>query len=378
VDFALSETHDITRKMVREFAEREIAPESRKYDESQEVPSHWATKMAGLGLLGVFVPEKWGGAGLDAISYAIVIEELSRVDASAGVIAAVNNGLVCDPLLKFGTDDQKKRWLIPLAQGKKLGAYALTEPGSGSDAASMRTTARLEGKEWVLDGTKQFVTNAHDADLVVVYARTGSEKYDISAFLVPTDAPGFSRLKKEDKLGIRASDTMTLGFDRCRIPRDNLLGTKGKGFNIALTTLDGGRIGIAAQALGIAQRALEESLKYSQEREAFGSKIAEFQAIQWKLADMATEIDAARILTYRAAWMMDKGLRHTYESSAAKLYASEAAHRAVDAALQIHGGYGFIKDYVVEKLYRDQRITELYEGTSEVQRLVIARSVMGK
>jgi len=378
MDFALSETHDITRKMVREFAEREIAPESRKYDESQEVPSHWATKMAGLGLLGVFVPEKLGGAGLDAICYAIVIEELSRVDASAGVIAAVNNGLVCDPILKFGTDEQKKDWLVPLAKGEKLGAYALTEPGSGSDAAAMRTTAKLEGKDWVLNGTKQFVTNAADADLVVVYARTGSEKHDISAFLVPTDARGFSRLKKEDKMGIRASDTMTLGFDNCRIPTGNLLGTKGKGFNIALATLDGGRIGIAAQALGIAQRALEESLKYSQEREAFGSKIAEFQAIQWKLADMATEIDAARILTYRAAWMKDQGKRHTYESSAAKLYASEAAHRAVDAALQIHGGYGFIKDYVVEKLYRDQRITELYEGTSEVQRLVIARSVMGK
>ena len=378
MDFALSETHDITRKMVREFAEREIAPESRKYDESQEVPSHWATKMAGLGLLGVFVPEKLGGAGLDAICYAIVIEELSRVDASAGVIAAVNNGLVCDPILKFGTDEQKKDWLVPLAKGEKLGAYALTEPGSGSDAAAMRTTAKLEGKDWVLNGTKQFVTNAADADLVVVYARTGSEKHDISAFLVPTDARGFSRLKKEDKMGIRASDTMTLGFDSCRIPTGNLLGTKGKGFNIALATLDGGRIGIAAQALGIAQRALEESLKYSQEREAFGSKIAEFQAIQWKLADMATEIDAARILTYRAAWMKDQGKRHTYESSAAKLYASEAAHRAVDAALQIHGGYGFIKDYVVEKLYRDQRITELYEGTSEVQRLVIARSVMGK
>ena len=378
MDFALSETHDITRKIVREFAEREIAPESRKYDESQEVPSHWATKMAGLGLLGVFVPEKLGGAGLDAICYAIVIEELSRVDASAGVIAAVNNGLVCDPILKFGTDEQKKDWLVPLAKGEKLGAYALTEPGSGSDAAAMRTTAKLEGKDWVLNGTKQFVTNAADADLVVVYARTGSEKHDISAFLVPTDARGFSRLKKEDKMGIRASDTMTLGFDNCRIPTGNLLGTKGKGFNIALATLDGGRIGIAAQALGIAQRALEESLKYSQEREAFGSKIAEFQAIQWKLADMATEIDAARILTYRAAWMKDQGKRHTYESSAAKLYASEAAHRAVDAALQIHGGYGFIKDYVVEKLYRDQRITELYEGTSEVQRLVIARSVMGK
>src|SRR2546428_893984 len=346
MDFALSETHDITRKMVREFAEREIAPESRKYDESQEVPSHWATKMAGLGLLGVFVPEKLGGAGLDAICYAIVIEELSRVDASAGVIAAVNNGLVCDPILKFGTDEQKKDWLVPLAKGEKLGAYALTEPGSGSDAAAMRTTAKLEGKDWVLNGMKQFVTNAADADLVVVYARTGSEKYDISSFLVPTNARGFSRLKKEDKMGIRASDTMTLGFDNCRIPKGNLLGRQGKGFNIALATLDGGRIGIAAQALGIAQRALEESLKYSQEREAFGSKIAEFQAIQWKLADMATEIDAARILTYRAAWMMDKGLRHTYQSSAAKLYASEAAHRAVDAALQIHGGDAVLQGYV--------------------------------
>jgi len=377
MDFALSETHEITRKMVRDFAEREIAPESQKFDESQEVPHHWAPKMAGLGLLGVFVPEKWGGAGLDAISYAIVIEELSRVDASAGVIAAVNNGLVCDPILKFGSDEQKTEWLVPLAKGQKLGAYALTEPGSGSDAAAMRTTAKVEGGYWVLDGTKQFVTNAYDADVVVVYARTGSEKYDISAFLVPTDAAGFSRLKKENKLGIRASDTMTLGFDHCKVPRDALLGVQGKGFNIALTTLDGGRIGIAAQALGIAQRALEESLKYSREREAFGSKIAEFEAIQWKLADMATEIDAARLLTYRAAWMMDRGLRHTYESSAAKLFASEASHRAVDAALQIHGGYGFIKDYVVEKLYRDQRITELYEGTSEVQRLVIARAVLG-
>src|SRR6058998_3263324 len=270
MDFALSETHEITRKMVRDFAEREIAPESQKYDESQEVPSHWAAKMAGLGLLGVFVPEKLGGAGLDSICYAIVIEELSRVDASAGVIAAVNNGLVCDPILKFGSDEQRREWLVALAKGQKLGAYALTEPGSGSDAAAMRTTAKVEGKEWVLNGTKQFVTNAHDADLVVVYARTGSEKYDISAFLVPTDAGGFTRLKKEDKMGIRASDTMTLGFDHCRIPAGNLLGTKGKGFNIALATLDGGRIGIAAQALGIAQAAYDEAARYAKEREAFG------------------------------------------------------------------------------------------------------------
>src|SRR2546428_9028883 len=378
MDFALSGPQDITRKVFGDFGEGETAPEAGKSDEPQVVPSHWATKMAGLGLLGVFVPEKLGGAGLDAICYGIVIEELSRVDASAGVIAAVNNGLVCDPILKFGTDEQKKDWLVPLAKGEKLGAYALTEPGSGSDAAAMRTTAKLEGKDWVLNGTKQFVTNAADADLVVVYARTGSEKHDISAFLVPTDARGFSRLKKEDKMGIRASDTMTLGFENSRIPTGNLLGRQGKGFNIALATLDGGRIGIAAQALGIAQRALEESLQDSQEREAFGSRIAEFQTIQWKLADMATEIDAARLLTYRAAWMKDQGMQHTYESSAAKLYASEASHRAVDAALQIHGGYGVIKDYVVEKLYRDQRITELYEGTSEVQRLVIARAVLGK
>ena len=378
MDFALSETHEITRKMVREFAEREIAPESMQYDESQEVPHHWPKKMAALGLLGVFVPEKWGGSGLDAVSYAIVIEELSRVDASAGVIAGVNNGLVCDPLLKYGSDAQKEEWLPPLAKGEKLGAYALTEAGSGTDAAAMRATARLEGDEWVLNGSKCFVTNACDADLIVTYARTGPGKYDISAFLVPTNAPGFSRLKKENKLGIRASDTMTLGLDDCRIPKGNLLGTQGKGFNIALATLDGGRIGIAAQALGIAQRALEESIKYSKEREAFGQKIAEFQAIQWKLADMAMEIDAARMLTYRAAWMKDRGERHTYESSVAKLFSSEMSHRAVDSALQIHGGYGFTKDYIVEKLYRDQRITEIYEGTSEVQRLVIARAILGK
>jgi len=377
MDFGLSETHELTRKQVREFAEREIAPDSLRFDEEQHYPLHWARRMAELGLLGVSVPEKWGGSGLDSIAYAIVIEELSRVDASAGVIAAVNNGLVCDPLLRYGTEDQKRRYLGKLAKGEWLGAYALTEPGSGSDAAAMRATAKLDGDDWVLNGTKAFVTNALHANLVVVYARTGKAKYDISAFLVPTDAPGFVRLKKENKMGIRASDTMLIGLDQCRIPKDNLLGETGKGFSIALSTLEGGRIGIAAQALGIAQRALEESVKYAKEREAFGQKIAEFQAIQWKLADMATEIEAARWLTYRAAWMKDQGMPYTYESSAAKLFASEAAHRAVDHAVQIHGGYGFIKDYVVEKLYRDQRITELYEGTSEIQRLVIARLILG-
>jgi butyryl-CoA dehydrogenase len=378
MDFEPTETQAMTRKMVRDFVEQEIIPESMKYDESQEFPAHWARKMGELGLLGIFVPEKYGGSGLDTVCYAIAIEELARGDASASVIAAVCNGLACEPILRWGTEDQKRRFLVPLAKGEWVGAYALTEPGSGSDAAAMRTTARLEGDEWVLDGTKALITNAYAAKVLVTYARTGEKKYDISAFIVPTDAPGYKLLRKENKMGIRASDTMLLGFDGLRIPKENLLGQEGKGFNIALATLDGGRIGIAAQALGIAQRALEESLKYAKEREAFGSKIADFQAIQWKLADMATEIEAARLLTYKVARLKDGGQKHTYESSVAKLFASEAAHRAVDAAVQIHGGYGFVKDYVVEKLYRDQRITELYEGTSEVQRMVIARSVLGK
>ncbi len=377
MDFSFTETQELTRKTVREFVEREIVPESARYDESQEFPHAWAKRMGELGLLGIFVPEAYGGGGLDNVAYAIAIEELSRGDASAGVIAAVCNGLVCEPLLRYGTETQKRRFLVPVARGEWLGAYALTEPGSGSDAAAMRTTARLERDEWVLDGMKAFITNAQAAKVVIVYARTGEKKHDISAFIVPTDAKGFTLLKKEDKMGIRASDTMLLGFDGLRIPKGNLLGELHKGFGIAMETLDGGRIGIAAQALGIAQRALEESLKFAKEREAFGKKIAEFQAIQWKLADMATEIDAARLLTYKAASLKDRGERHTYESSVAKLFASEAAHRAVDYAVQIHGGYGFIKDYVVEKLYRDQRVTEIYEGTSEIQRLVIARSVLG-
>jgi butyryl-CoA dehydrogenase len=377
VDFALTETQELTRKTVREFAEQEIVPESLAFDESQEFPARWAKRMGELGLLGVFVPEKYGGSGLDNVSYAITIEELSRADASAGVIAAVCNGLVCEPLLRYGTEEQKRRYLEPVARGEWIGAYALTEPGSGSDAAAMRTTARLEKDEWVLDGTKAFITNAYAAKVLVVYARTGEKKHEISAFVVPTDAKGFTLQKKENKMGIRASDTMLVGFDSMRIPKENLLGELHKGFSIAMATLDGGRIGIAAQALGIGQRALEESVKFAKEREAFGQKISEFQAIQWKIADMATEIDGARLLTYRAAALKDQGVKHTYESSVAKLFASEASHRAVDHAVQIHGGYGFIKDYVVEKLYRDQRVTEIYEGTSEVQRLVIARAVLG-
>ena len=377
MDFALTAEHEMIRKTVHDFAEKEIRPKSLEYDESQTYPMDWAKKMGELGLLGVFVPEKYGGAGLDSVCYAITIEELSWGDASAGVIAAVNNGLVCDPILRFGTEAQKEAYLPKLATGAWMGAYCLTEPGSGSDAAAMRTTAKPDGDEWVLNGTKIFVTNALHASLLVVYARTGMEKYDISAFLVPKPSKGLTDLKKENKLGIRASDTMMLGFEDVRIPKESLLGTQGKGFNVALATLDGGRIGIAAQALGIAQAAYDEAARYARERQQFGQPIANFQATQFKLADMATEIEAARLLTYRVAWLKDQGVRHTYESSVAKLFASEAAHRAVDHAVQIHGGYGFIKDYLVEKLYRDQRITEIYEGTSEVQRLVIARSVLG-
>jgi butyryl-CoA dehydrogenase len=378
MDFALTDAHEMIRKTVREFVEREVIPTSAKYDETQEFPAVWAQAMGKLGLFGIFVPPAYGGGGLDTVAYAIAIEELSRGDASAGVIAAVCNGLVCEPLLRYGTEDQKRRFLLPVAHGEWMGAYALTEPGSGSDAAAMRTTATRDGDEWVLNGTKAFITNAQAAKVVVTYARTGERKHDISAFLVPTDAIGFTLLKKEDKMGIRASDTMLIGLDGVRVPKENLLGELHKGFGIAMATLDGGRIGIAAQALGIAQRALEESLRFARDREAFGKRISEFQAIQWKLADMATEIDAARLLTYKAASRRDKGVPHTYESSVAKLFASEASHRAVDAAVQIHGGYGFIKDYVVEKLYRDQRVTEIYEGTSEIQRLVIARAVLGK
>jgi len=378
MDFGLTDTQQMTRATVRDFVEREIIPTSARYDESEEFPEAWAKKMGELGLFGIFVPPEYGGSGLDSVCYAITIEELSRGDASAAVIAAVCNGLACEPILRFGTEDQRREFLVPLAKGEWIGAYALTEPGSGSDAAALRTTARLEGDEWVLDGTKAFVSNGSQARVVIAYARTGEKKHDISAFLVPADAKGFTVSKKESKMGIRASDTVNLSFDGLRIPKGSLLGEMNRGFAIAMSTLDGGRIGIAAQALGIAQRALEESLKYAKQREAFGHRIAEFEGIQWKLADMATEIDAARLLMYRAARRKDLGMRHTYESSVAKLFASEAAHRAVDAAVQIHGGYGFVKDYVVEKLYRDQRVTEIYEGTSEVQRLVISRSVLGK
>jgi len=378
MEFSLSEEHQMTRKMVREFAESEIAPVALVHDEEQKFPMEIVEKMAELGLMGMTVPPEYGGAGTDSISYVIAVEELSRVDASVGVIAAVNNGLACEPLMRWGTEEQKERYLKPVARGEKIGCYALTEPEAGSDAAAIRTTAVLDGDEWVLNGQKVFVTNALNAWIVISYAITdpGKGHRGISAFIIPTDAPGFVRVKKENKLGIRASDTMALSFDDCRIPKENMLGERGQGFKIALATLDVGRIGIAAQAVGIAQGALDESIKYAKERHAFGQPIAGFQAIQWKLADIATELEAARLLTYRAAYMKDKGVKHTKESSMAKLFASEVAMKATREAIQIHGGYGYVKEYPVERFYRDAKITEIYEGTSEIQRLVISRAIL--
>ncbi len=378
MDLNPSPEHEMLRRMVRDFADKEMAPRAAEFDEKEQFPELIVKQLYGLGLMAMMVPEVYGGAGMDAVGYSMTIEELSRVDASVGCIVSVNNSLVCDPILRYGTDEQKRHYLPRLAK-EWLGAYALTEPWSGSDAGAMRSTGRLEGDEWVLNGEKLFVTNAWHAQIVVTYAKTdlkAGRSKGISAFIVPTDAPGFHRVRKEKKMGIRATDTVALAFEECRIPRDNLLGQRDEGFKIALSTLDGGRIGIASQALGIAVGAFEAALKYSQGREQFGQKISEFQAIQWKLADMATEISAARLLIHRAAFLRDKGRPYSKEAAMAKLFASDLAVKATREAVQVHGGYGYIREYNVERFYRDAKITELYEGTSEVQRLVIARHLL--
>jgi butyryl-CoA dehydrogenase len=335
-------------------------------------------KMGELGLMGVAVPPEWGGAGMDNVSYAIAIEELSRGCAGTGVIASVNNSLYCDPVLKYGTDEQKREFLAPYARGEKLGCFALTEPMSGSDAAEMRTAAVARGDEYLLNGTKNFITNGPQADTVLVFAMTDAAKRHrgISAFLVPADAGGFTRGKPDDKVGIRASGSCSIFFEDCPIPKRFLLGGEGDGFKIAMSTLDGGRIGIAAQALGIARAAWEESVAYARERKAFGQAIASFQAIQFMIADMATELDAARMLVWRAATLKDKGVRHSAESAMAKLYASEMCERVTSKGVQIHGGYGYVKDYDAERHWRDSRITEIYEGTSEIQRIVISSALL--
>jgi butyryl-CoA dehydrogenase len=376
--FELTEDQKMIQQMVREFAEKEVAPLAAEIDAEARFPAETVKKMAELNLMGMMVPEKYGGAGVDTVSYVLAMEEIAKACASTSVIMSVNNSLVCDPLLRNGTEEQKQKYLVPLARGEWLGCFALSEPNAGSDAANQQTTAVLKGDKWVINGRKNFTTNGAHADICILFAVTDKTKghHGISAFIVELDTPGFSIGKIEKKLGICGSDTASLVFEDCAIPKENLLGELGEGFKIAMETLDGGRIGIAAQAVGIAQAALEQSIKYSKERVQFGQPISNFQAIQWMLADMATEIECARLLTLKAATLKDKGVRHTKESSMAKLFASETAMRATHKAVQIHGGYGYIKDYPVERYFRDAKITEIYEGTSEIQRLIIATNLL--
>ncbi|MBM65028.1 MAG: acyl-CoA dehydrogenase [Myxococcales bacterium] len=368
------------REACAQLADTQLAPNAGDWDQRHEYPAEAVAQMAELGLMGVAVPEADGGSGADNVAYVIAMEEISRGCASCGVIMSVNNSLYCDPVRRYATEAQKAEWLVPYASGEKLGAFGLTEPGNGSDAAGMRTVAHLEGDEWVLNGTKAWITNAYEADGFIVFATSdrGAGHRGVSAFLVPAGQPGFSLGKKEDKLGIRASSTAQLIFENCRVPRGNLLGEPGDGFKVALSTLDGGRIGIAAQALGIARAAYEAALAYAKEREAFGRPISRFQSIQWKLADMATRIDAARLLTHKAASRKDRGLPYGKYSAMAKLYASETAMWVTTQAIQVFGGNGYVTEYPVERHFRDAKITEIYEGTSEIQRIVVARDVMGE
>ncbi len=374
----LTETQLEIQRLCRTFAARELTPNARRWDEEHQFPSVAVRQLAEMGLMAVAIPQDWGGAGLDNVSYAVAMEEICRGCASTGVVMSVNNSLYCDPVFKFGTDDQKKRWLEPFARGERLGCFALTEPQSGSDAAEMKTVARADGDAYVLNGSKNFITNGPNADAVLVFAMTDPDKRHrgISAFLVPTESKGLGRGKPDKKMGICASQSCSLFFEDCRVAKENRLGQEGEGFKVAMATLDGGRIGIAAQALGVARAAFEEALAYSKERRSFGKIICEHQAIQFMLADMATEIEAARLLVWHAASLKDQGVRHTQESAMAKLFASEMASRVANKALQIFGGYGYTKEYDVERHVRDARITEIYEGTSEIQRVIISASVL--
>jgi butyryl-CoA dehydrogenase len=378
VNLELSEDQQLLQKSVREFAEAEVKPLAKENDETGKYPRGLFQKAAELGLTGVAIPEAEGGAGMDHISYAIVIEEISRVCASTGVILSVQNSLYCDPIHRFGTEDQKKKFLLPFARGEKIGCYALTEPQAGSNAAALTTKAVRKGDKYVINGTKAWITNGGAADAAIVYVNTQPEKGEkgITALVVEKGTPGFAVGKEEKKLGIHATACTELSFSDCEVPAGNRIGEEGEGYKVALSTLDGGRIGIAAQATGIAQGAFEAALSYAQQRQAFGHPIADFQAIQFMLADMATEIDAARLLLRRAAWKQDSGARFSMEAAIAKLFASEMSTRVAHKAIQIHGGYGYSSEYPVERAYRDARITEIYEGTSEIQRLVIAAWVL--
>ena len=378
MNFELSEEQLLIRGMVKEFAASEVAPIAAEIDRNHRFPEESIPKLAKLNLLGVPYPEEFGGAGADNVSYVLAIEELARVCASTAAIVSGHTSLGTWPIFEFGTSAQKEKYVTNLASGSMLGAFAITEPGAGTDAAAGKATAVVDGDEYVLNGSKIFITNGGYADVYIVTAMTdlAAGTRGISAFIVEKGAPGFSVGEKEHKMGIKASSTTPLYFSDCRIPKDALLGKEGKGFNIAMAALDGGRIGIAAQALGIAQGALDASIAYAKERVQFGKPLAALQAIQWMIADMATDIDAARLLVYRAAWMKDQGLPYGTAASMAKLFASETSTRVADRAIQIHGGYGYTESYPVERAYRDAKITELYEGTSEVQRLVIAGSLL--
>lgn len=374
MNFTLTKEQEMVRNVMREFAENEVKPIAAEIDETERFPRENVEKMARYNMLGIPFPEELGGAGGDELAYAIAVEELSRVCGTTGVILSAHTSLGCWPIYKYGTEEQKQKYLVPLAKGEKLGAFALTEPNAGTDAAGQQTIAVEDGDNYVLNGSKIFITNGGQADVYIVFAMTDKTKgtRGISAFIVEKDFPGFTIGKIEDKMGIRASSTAELIFQNCVVPKENLLGEIGKGFKIAMTTLDGGRIGIAAQALGIAQGALDETVKYLNERKQFGRPISKFQGLQWMVADLGTEIEAARLLVYRAAYNKANGLPYNKEAAMAKLYAANTAMNVTTKCVQMHGGYGYTKDYPIERMMRDAKITEIYEGTSQVQQMVIA------
>ncbi|MFC5557523.1 acyl-CoA dehydrogenase [Ureibacillus thermophilus] len=378
MNFQLSEEHQQLREMVRDFAENEVAPTAKERDEEARFDREIWDKMAELGLTGIPWPEEYGGAGFDYLAYVIAVEELSRVCASTGVTLSAHTSLAGWPVYKFGTEEQKQKYLRPMAEGKKIGAYCLTEPGSGSDAGAMKTTAVLDGNEYVINGSKIFITNGGIADIYIVFALTNPEEKTrgVSAFIVESSFPGFQVGKKEDKMGIRSSPTAEIIFDNCRVPKENLLGEEGQGFKIAMQTLDGGRNGIAAQAVGIAQGALDAAVEYAKNREQFGKPIAANQGVSFKLADMATAVEASRLLTYQAAWLESNGLPYGKASAMAKLMAGDTAMKVTTDAVQIFGGYGYTKEYPVERFMRDAKITQIYEGTQEIQRVVISRMLL--
>jgi butyryl-CoA dehydrogenase len=374
----LNEQQKMIKNMITEFSEKEIAPIADELDKKEQYPTQTLEKMAKLGILGTIIPTQYGGAGLDSITYATVIEEISKNCASTGVVTSVHNSLCAGPIIYYGTEEQKKKYLPILAKGEKIGAFAATEPNAGSDLGSMKTTAELKGDEYIINGDKTFITSGPEAGVIIVFALTDktAKSKGISAFIIEKEMKGFKVGSIFEKLGINASKTSELIFENMHVPKENLLGKEGEGFKIALSTLDAGRIGIASQAVGIAQAALQESIEYSKQRQQFGRPIAKFQAIQWMIAEMATKIEAARYLVYNACYKKDQGLPYSKEAAMAKLYASETAMDAVDKAVQIHGGYGYTKEYMVERLFRDAKITEIYEGTSEVQKMVIASHLL--